>query len=161
MALDRRVVRKNVKIVLTICLICVVGILRPSTAACDVGEPKDTPKYVYLTSAILGGANLVSVFANSAGILNHEPSRTYGYLGVVGGTLSIGFAFKLAQEEPYHESMSIFFGLSGGLALGLGAFNLKLSHHSDEIESTRFRLGPALIQNGSGYVAGIGVSFEF
>jgi len=126
-----------------------------------LADEKETPKYVYLTSVVLGGSNMFSVLGNTTGLVTHEPSRAFAYLGVVGGALSIGFAFVLAQEEPKHESMSIFFGVTGGLALGLGAFNFRLAHQLNETGSAEFRLEPVFILDGSGYVGGIGVSVDF
>lgn len=148
-------------VVLLLALIWSVGLYDPSVAKGDVGEPEETPTYVYVTGVILGGADLISLLGNTPGLLRHEPSRTYGYLGVVAGALSVAFAFVLAEERPSHESASIVFGLSGGLAFGLGVFSLRSPGHADEVPTTLFRIGPTVFGSGGRYATGICVSCDF
>ena len=138
-----------------------VGLYDPSVAKGDVGEPDETPTYVLVTGAILGAWDLISSVGNTSGLLRHEPNRTLEYLGVVGGALSVVFAFVLAEEEPSHETTSILFGISGGLAVGLGAVSLRSPGHADEVRTTRFRIGPTVIGSGGGYTTGICVSADF
>jgi len=138
-----------------------LSVCDPSVAMGDVGEPEETPTYVYVTGVILGGADLISLLGNTTGLLKHDPSRTYGYLGVVGGALSVAFAFILAEERPSHESASILFGLSGGLAFGLGVFSLRSPGHADEVPTTLLRIGPTVFESGGRCATGIFVSCDF
>ena len=149
------------KEVFAVILVCFVVGLGPPAARCTVEEEEDAPQYLYVTSAVLAGANLFSVFGNTTGLVTRTPNRAFAYLGVVGGALSIGFAFVLEQEEPRHDNMPIFFGVTGGLALGLGAFNLQLARHLGETRPETLSLSPALIWDGRQYVGGMTVSVDF
>ena len=95
------------------------------------------------------------------GLAAKKPNRTFAYLGVIGGSLSIAYAFLLAHEKPEHESVPALFGVTGGLALGLGAFNLRLARHLGDAGDNRLSLSPTLIQDGQRYIGGIRVSLDF
>lgn len=126
-----------------------------------MGEEEDVPQYLYVASAVLTGGNLFSIFGNTEGLVKKEPNQTFAYLGVIGGAASIGFAFALEQEVPRWEAAPIFFGVTGGIALGLGAFNLKLGGHLGDTNPKTFSVRPALISDGRGRVGGVAVLVGF
>jgi hypothetical protein len=142
-------------------LVCIMGSLWPRVAGADVAQEEETPMHIYLPAAVLGGANLYSVIGNTAGLATQEPSRAVSYVGIVGGALAIGYAAALASNTVKHENLSVFLGVTGGLALGLGAFNLRLAHHLDELGASEVRLGPTMVSDGAVFVGGIGISIDF
>jgi hypothetical protein len=148
-------------IAVIVCFIVFSDLFHPSVVIGDVAKPEETPTYVQVTGVILGATNFVSIVGNTSKLVRHEPSKLYGYLGILGGTLSIGFAFVLSEEQPSHESTAILFGISGGISMGLGGFGLRSAKRGPQQETSRFQAGPVLVRESGGYVPGIGISYEF
>jgi hypothetical protein len=125
-----------------------------------VAVEEKTPTYVHFAAATLGGVDLVTIFGNVNALAKRNPSRLNAYLGIVAGVASIGFGVFVASEEN-KENMGTFFGIAGGVSIGLGAFSLRLAHQLGQQNSREVSLVPIIFRDGPGYVGGIGISVRY
>jgi hypothetical protein len=138
------------------------GVFADATAT--TSEP-ERPTSILVAQGILGVADLFSVFANGTDLITGRPSKARAYFGIATGTLSIAFAVYLDRSEIDSDwrERSTFFAVAGGLALGLGAFNLKQSKSKDSqaIDGIKVDVYPALVKFNREYVTGIGVLITY
>ena len=86
-----------------------------------MAQEEETSSYLTLAAATLASADVITIFGNAAALATGEPSRATATAGIISGVGSIALGGYLASTHD-NETLGIFLGITGGIALGLGAF---------------------------------------
>jgi hypothetical protein len=126
-------------------------------SSADTSEA-EVPKSLVISTVLVVTADLFSVLGNTSDLVGQTPHRTRAYFGIATGVVSIAFGFA-----SRYSALSPFFGVAGGLSLGLSAFNLRQGAVQSETgeSSSRISLAPALVNGHEGFAPGVSLTWNF
>jgi len=149
------------KMVISILVLGIVILTCPHPAKGTVAQEEEkTSTYVTLAAATLATADVITIFENTTALATGEPRKAAATVGIIAGVGSIALGGYVASVEN-NESLGIFLGITGGIALGLGAFGARLPEPAQGYGIENVRVGPTLIRDGDESLWGLGLSGRF
>ncbi len=149
------------KIIISILAFGVVVVTCPHSAEGTVAQDEEkTSTVVTLTAAALATADVITIYGNATALATGEPRRASATVGIIAGVGSIALGGYVASVDD-NKTLGIFLAITGGIALGLGAFGARMPEPAEGNGIENVHVGPTLIQVGDERMWGLSLSGSF